>query len=159
MMLAFPAAVGPNTEIAVCTNAQLAMATRGNVRKPAPCSSRARCHPIGKARTYATSKWTRWSRLSVHMPKMLAISSESDGELRHHARILMLQDMTVRHVGIDARRLVREPHQDLADTALRDRGDVLPAGALRRRRLAVLRHNAELTAMDVHGMEHHVASF
>src|SRR5271166_3827690 len=92
------------------------------------------------------------------MPKMLGISSESDGELRHHTGILVLQNMTVRHVGIIPRRFVWETHQDLAGTSLGDWGSVLPAGALGRRRLAVLRNDAELTAVDVHGMQHQIAA-
>src|SRR5262245_4080960 len=85
MIFAFTVALAPNTEIAVCTSAQLAMATRGKVPKPALCSSRARCHPIGNARTNATSKWTRWSGVSPHWPRKLGISFLSHGELSHHS--------------------------------------------------------------------------
>ena len=63
----------------------------------------------------------------------------------------MLQNMTVRHVGSDPARRVRKPHQNLADAAGRDRGDVLPAGALGFRRLAIPQDDAELTAVDVTG--------
>ena len=41
MIFAFTVALAPNTDIAVCTRSQLAMATRGKVRRPALCSSRA----------------------------------------------------------------------------------------------------------------------
>src|SRR5262245_50134395 len=149
MIFAFTAASAPNTDIAVCTRPQAAMATRGKVRRPAPCSSRARCHPIGNARTNATSKWTRCSRLSSHTPKMLGISFSSHGELGHHAGILVLQNVTVRHIRSGSVRRMREAHQDFGYTVARDRGDVFPAGSLRFRRLAVPREDAELTAMDV----------
>src|SRR6516225_1398670 len=43
--------LAPITDMAVCTKPQAAIATRGNVRMPALCSARARCHPIGNARS------------------------------------------------------------------------------------------------------------
>src|SRR5215831_11154849 len=76
----------------------------------------------------------------------------SHGELGHHAGILMLQNVTVRHIRGDSVRRMREPHQDLGYTAGRDWGDVLPAGTLGFRRLAISRDDAELTAVDVHGV-------
>src|SRR5215468_2049194 len=150
MIFAFTLALAPNTDIAVCTRPQLAMATRGKVRKPALCSSCARCHPIGNARTNATTKWTRWSRLSPHRPRTLGISFSSHGELGHHAGILVLQNVTVRHIRGGSIRWMREPQQDLGCTAGRDRGDVLPAGTLGFRGLAIPRDDTELTAVDVH---------
>src|SRR5262249_19555003 len=159
MIFAFTVALGPSTDIAVCTKPQLAMATRGKVRKPALCSSRARCHPIGNARTNATSKWTRWSRLSSHRPRTLDISFSSHRELGHHAGILVLQNVTVRHIrGVSVCRM-REPQEDLGCSAGRNRGDVLPAGALGFRGLAIPRDDAELTAVYVHGVQHQVVSF
>src|SRR5262249_34510907 len=82
----------------------------------------------------------------------LGISFSSHGKLGHHAGILVLQNVTVRHIRGGSVRRMRESHQDFGYTAGRDRGDVLPAGALGFRRLAVPREDAELTAMDVNGM-------
>jgi hypothetical protein len=61
-----------------------------------------------------------------------------DGELGHHAGILMFEDVAVRHVRVLRARRMREAHVDLARAAGRDRGDILPAGAVGRGRLAVL---------------------
>src|SRR5262245_34182969 len=87
-----------------------------------------------------------------HTPRMLGISFSSHGELGHHAGILVLQNVTVRHIRSGSVRRMREAHKDFGYTAGRDRGDVLPAGALGFRRLAVPREDAELTAMDVNGV-------
>src|ERR1700751_1068544 len=94
----------PITDIAVCTRPQLAIATNGKVRRPALWSSGARCHPIGNARTNASSRWTRWSRLSPHRPKMLALDVP---ECREHTRVEVIQQMAVegpqpRIVGIES---------------------------------------------------------
>ena len=63
------------------------------------------------------------------------------------------------HVGSVPACRMREAHKDLAHSTGRDRCHVLPAGALRLRRLAVLRYDPELAAVDMDRMQNPVAPF
>lgn len=61
-----------------------------------------------------------------------------NGELRHHSRVFMFENVAMCHVGRVRASGVRKTNQNLAEAAVRYRRDVLPAGAVRFRRLAVL---------------------
>ena len=64
--------------------------------------------------------------------------------------------MAMRHIGMLFRRIVVKLHQHLADAAFYPYR-VLPSRAVRGRRFAILRQNAELGAVNMERMQHHVA--
>jgi hypothetical protein len=76
-------------------------------------------------------------------------------ESQHHPRIFMLQQMAVRHIGKLFRRLVVKLHQHLADSTFNLTVSFQPArcasGAL------PFSENAELRAVNMERMQHHVA--
>src|SRR5215467_4694042 len=134
-----------------------------DARDRMPRQSRATAHHLGENAPTATRTPSRERVRSTTQtgPPLRAgtISVSSNGELGHHAGILMLQNVTVRHVGrIEARR-VGEAHKNLGRATGRDRRDILPSGPLGFRRVTVLRYDLELAAVDVHGMQHSIAAF
>ena len=90
---------------------------------------------------------------------MKTVRASRDGEPSHHSGILVLQDMTVHHARVGRACQIGKAHKDFGHSACRNWHDILPTGALDLRPGAISRYDSELAAVDVHGMEHLVATF